>query len=879
MIVLLLAVPEVDFEASRLRRAVLLPLGAGAARWRSLLLVFGSGPGSSGVKVNLLGVQPVEAIRLLVVFALAAYFGRRLELLRGALGAADRRAPMAPLRARAAVEGRPRRCSSAWRWCCCSSSSRRTSAPRSCCPASFLALYGVGAGPRRVCVRPVSRCCSAGFALAYWIGEPATVRQRVMIWADPWNNGVPGGNQIAHGLWALVHRRRCGAVARGSAARSRSPPDTPTSSWRRSARSSASSGWRSIVLLYAILGWRCLRVASGRPGDYSAFLAVGVALGAACVQALVIASGLLGLVPLSGVVTPFLSFGRSSMLANCLAVGVVLAVAQRRRRSRASTCAGPIACGAARSWPPPRWLALAGPAGSRSFMPMTTRRRRSLAEQADGGYRFEYNPRLLAAARRWSARHDLRPQRPAAGDQPRRRDRCDRGDLSRPPAWRRATGCQPRDSRCYPLGGFAFHLVGDWKHQSNWGARNSSYIERDSDARLKGYDDRPSTSWRSSTRAPASAAGDRPRLPRAAAARPPALSAAERGRRRDPARGRATCRRPSMRGCRCGWPPALRDRHRSRRAPARAPRSCSTPATGEVLASVELSVAGGCRRRERGVDQSGRRRQSGLAGPGSIRPLPARIDVQAACRRRARFAPRATGPALHLHAPAGRTGRQLRAWIVAGRCATIRWTRCRMAHVDLARRARGLVQRLFRAARGADRPAAACSMRRRCSRSRSRVRQTTAALQADAAARRVRPGRGAGVAAEDGAGLGVHRRRRARSCRLAGAWMRPLRKPSRASSPARQAAAARPRHARCRDHREPDERSAGIRCRLPARPAPRRSTTQRRTRGSRGLRRTAGAARASPSPSLVENAGYGARAAAPMAGELVTAAREFGVIK
>ena len=30
---------------------------------------------------------------------------------------------------------------------------------------------------------------------------------------------------------------------------------------------------------------------------------------------------------------------------------------------------------------------------------------------------------------------------------------------------------------------------------------------------------------------------------------------------------------------------------------------------------------------------------------------------------------------------------------------------------------------------------------------------------------------------------------------------------------------------------------------------------------------------------LVENAGYGARAAAPVAGELVTAAREYGLIK
>ena len=45
---------------------------------------------------------------------------------------------------------------------------------------------------------------AAGFAVAYAIGFPATVGQRVRIWADPWNNGVPGGNQIAHGLWAMA---------------------------------------------------------------------------------------------------------------------------------------------------------------------------------------------------------------------------------------------------------------------------------------------------------------------------------------------------------------------------------------------------------------------------------------------------------------------------------------------------------------------------------------------------------------------------------------------------------------------------------------------------------------------------------------------------
>ncbi len=52
-----------------------------------------------------------------------------------------------------------------------------------------------------------------------------------------------------------------------------------------------------------------------------------------------------------------------------------------------------------------------------------------------------------------------------------------------------ASDCETAPTRCYPLGGFTFHLLGDWNAQTNWAARNSSYIERDSDAQLKGYDD------------------------------------------------------------------------------------------------------------------------------------------------------------------------------------------------------------------------------------------------------------------------------------------------------------------------------------------------------------------------------------------------------
>jgi len=50
--------------------------------------------------------------------------------------------------------------------------------------------------------------------------------------------------------------------------------------------------------------------------------------------------------------------------------------------------------------------------------------------------------------------------------------------------------CAAEHARCYPLGGLAFHVVGNATYQTNWAARNSSFLERDDDVQLKGFDDR-----------------------------------------------------------------------------------------------------------------------------------------------------------------------------------------------------------------------------------------------------------------------------------------------------------------------------------------------------------------------------------------------------
>jgi cell division protein FtsW (lipid II flippase)/cell division protein FtsI/penicillin-binding protein 2 len=482
---LLLLASEVDFEASRMRRAVIAPL-AGALTLAVVLLVFGSGPGSSGVKVNLFGAQPVEVIRLLVVFALAAYFGHRLELLR----VLSERTPSSRqwlrfFRFPRWKDVRPVIVSMAL--VLLFFFFQKDLGPALVLTCVFLAMYGIGRGHAAFVVTGFALLV-LGFTAAYWIGEPSTVRQRVAIWSNPWNNGVPGGNQIAHGLWAIATGGSWGSGP-GLGTTDMIPAGHTDFVLAAVGEELGFVGLISIFLLYTVLASRCLRIALRAPGDYSAFLTVGVALGL-IVQALVIASGLLGLVPLSGVVTPFLSFGRSSMLVNCFAVGIVLAAAQRRgpqrehlRRSVAAlggVLAAAVLVVAMRA----AWIQIVRADDYASAA--------SVSEQADGGYRFEQNPRLLQAARTLmrGTIYD-RNGVPLATSRP--------DEIAAITTVYRAAGIVPASScadleeRCYPLRGLTFHLLGDWNDQTNWAARNSSYVERDSDARLKGFDDNART--------------------------------------------------------------------------------------------------------------------------------------------------------------------------------------------------------------------------------------------------------------------------------------------------------------------------------------------------------------------------------------------------
>ncbi len=80
-----------------------------------------------------------------------------------------------------------------------------------------------------------------------------------------------------------------------------------------------------ILILYGLLVMRFLRISLNARRDASFFLGLGLTLLLA-IQIALIVSGVLGLFPLTGVVNPFLSWGKSSMIANFVILGLLVAI-------------------------------------------------------------------------------------------------------------------------------------------------------------------------------------------------------------------------------------------------------------------------------------------------------------------------------------------------------------------------------------------------------------------------------------------------------------------------------------------------------------------------------------------------------------------------
>lgn len=147
------------------------------------------------------------------------------------------------------------------------------------------------------------------------------IKVRISIWLDPWSDANGRGYQIIQGLFAIANGGFFGTgVGLGR------PELVPVvkSDFIITAiieEMGIFMGF-SIIMMYILIFYKSIKVSLQLKSKFYSALALSIGLLFA-IQTLIIFGGVLKLIPLTGITTPFLSYGGSSMIANFALLAVL----------------------------------------------------------------------------------------------------------------------------------------------------------------------------------------------------------------------------------------------------------------------------------------------------------------------------------------------------------------------------------------------------------------------------------------------------------------------------------------------------------------------------------------------------------------------------
>lgn len=475
---------------------VYTPLFAAVALFGALL-AFGSGPTGSDAKVNLGPFQPVELIKILIVLFLAGYFALNWERLRD-------------LHQKAFV---PR----SMRWLQIPRIEHtlpvilgvsvglvtffllKDMGPALVMGFVFLIMFAVARDRAGLPLLGIAALI-IGVTLGVHFGAPHTVVERVAMWLSPWNNDVHGGDQLAHSLWAFATGGPIGSGP-GWGDPSLIPAGHTDLVLASIAEEWGLPGVATVCLLFTMLVFAAFRIALKAPDEYATFLGVGLG-SLIALEMLLISGGALGAIPLSGVVSPFLSSGNTAMLSNFLIFAVLLGISNQSVQPLVALTreAGLPAAKAAPSLEPAFRVPVRVVCWSLGLCAIALLCRATYIEvfhdrellakdtlvyAQDGVKRPQHNPRLnlLAAEIPRGNIYDRNGVLLATSSWPdveKRRADYQKLGIS-------IDSLARLDSRLYPFGPATSHLLGDLRTGEKFHATNSSLIEHDSNPRLQGY--------------------------------------------------------------------------------------------------------------------------------------------------------------------------------------------------------------------------------------------------------------------------------------------------------------------------------------------------------------------------------------------------------
>ena len=183
--------------------------------------------------------------------------------------------------------------------------------------------------------------CVGGFLVFQAIASNSMRLGRVMMWLDPWGHRSDGGYQMVNSLIAIGSGGLTGqSLGFGGQTLTGYLPEGHTDFILAVlAEQLGFMGVLVVITLFGLLLSRGISTAVNARDDFGRFLAFGITL-LLGLQAVINMLVAVALIPTKGLTLPFVSYGGSSMLVSCFAVGILLSISRDTRKGWVEQLAG-----------------------------------------------------------------------------------------------------------------------------------------------------------------------------------------------------------------------------------------------------------------------------------------------------------------------------------------------------------------------------------------------------------------------------------------------------------------------------------------------------------------------------------------------------------